>query len=109
MLSKFRAAVMQNVICVAVREYKFDKGIAQEVLSRTDQRADSANMWNARLCGRANLTMQDLATLIRHWPEAIPDAMNIERFLAVAEGRMAPPRYWPFPDTAAALVGDPQP
>lgn len=71
-VSKFRAAVMQNAIVLAVREHKNLKGVPQEELARRDRRADALKMWNARLCGRANLTAQDMATLTMLLPGAMP-------------------------------------
>lgn len=101
-VSKFRAAVMQNVIAVHVRGFKNLKGVAQEELARRDNRADSMRMWNARLCGRANLTAQDMATLVMVLPGAMPDEDAIGTFIKVAEGTMARPKFWDYPDSSAS-------
>lgn len=100
-VSKFRAAVMQHVIVMAVREYKNLKGIPQEELARLDLRSDSMNMWNARLCGRANLTAQDMANLIMMVPGAMPDEQAVRTFIDVAEGTTERPKFWNYPDTSA--------
>lgn len=99
-MSKFRAAVMQNVIVLAVRDYKNLKGLPQEELSRRDYRSDAFNMWNARLCGRANLTAQDIATLIMVLPGAMPSEEAIRTFIDVAEGTMERPKFWNYRDTS---------
>ncbi|MCW2813494.1 MAG: hypothetical protein JWN84_949 [Nocardioides sp.] len=100
-VSKFRAAVMQNLIVLSVRGFKNLKGVAQEELARLDLRSDSMNMWNARLCGRANLTTQDIVTLMMVLPGAMPGEEAIQRFVEVAEGTVAPPKFWDFPDSSA--------
>lgn len=100
-VSKFRAAVMQHVIVMAVREHKNLKGIAQEELARLDKRSDSMKMWNARLCGRANLTAQDMANLIIMIPGAMPDERAVRTFIEVAEGTLERPKFWSYPDTSA--------
>lgn len=99
-VSKFRAAVMQNVIVLAVREFKNLKGVPQEELARRDHRADSLKMWNARLCGRANLTAQDMATLMMLLPGAMPSEETVRAFIEVAEGTAARPKFWDYPDSS---------
>lgn len=99
-VSKFRAAVMQNVIVLAVREHKNLKGVPQEELARLDPRADSMNQWNARLCGRVNLTPQDMVTLMMLLPGAMPGEDAVRTMIDVAEGTMSRPDYWNFPDTS---------
>lgn len=100
-VSKFRAAVMQNVIVLSVRGFKNLKGVPQEELARRDLRSDAMNMWNARLCGRANLTTQDIVTLMMVLPGAMPGEEDIQRFVEVADGTVARPKFWDFPDTSA--------
>lgn len=100
-VSKFRAAVMQNAICVSVRSHKELHGIAQETLARRDARSDAAKMWNARLCGRANLTAQDMATLMMILPGVMPHEDVVRRLIDVAEGTIEPPKFWIFPDSSA--------
>lgn len=104
-VSKFRAAVMQNVIVLQVREFKNLKGIPQEALARRDQRADSLKMWNARLCGRANLTTQDMATLMMLLPGMLPAEETLRVFIDVAEGTVARPEFWSFPDSSRRRPG----
>ncbi|ROR89992.1 hypothetical protein EDD33_0824 [Nocardioides aurantiacus] len=58
-------------------------------------------MWNARLCGRANLTAQDIVTLMMVLPGAMPTEESIRFFIEVAEGTKARPKFWDFPDTSA--------
>ena len=101
-VSKFRAAVMQNAIVLAVRGFKNLKGVPQEELARLDLRSDSMNMWNARLCGRANLTTQDIATLTVVLPGALPGEEAIRVLIDVAEGTMPRPKFWNFPDSSKA-------
>jgi hypothetical protein len=107
-VSKFRAAVMQNVIVLAVRDHKNMEGVPQEELARRDFRSDAAKMWNARLCGRANLTAQDMVTLMMVLPGAMPDESSIRRFVGVAEGTEARPQFWNFPDSSRAFEGPPR-
>ena len=104
-VSKFRAAVMQNVIVLTVRDFKNLKGVPQEELARRDARADASRMWNARLCGRANLTAQDMATLMMVLPGAMPSEEAVRTFIEVAEGTMPRPKFWDFPDSSAARAG----
>lgn len=103
-VSKFRAAVMQNAVALAVRSFKNVNGVPQEELARRDARADAMKMWNARLCGRANLTMQDMATLMVVLPGAMPDEAGIRIMIDVAEGTRPRPRFWDFPDSCGRLV-----
>lgn len=100
-VAKFRAAVMQNAIVLAVREHKNLEGVAQEELARRDQRSDAMKMWNARLCGRANLTPQDMATLLMLLPGAMPSEETMRVFIDVAEGTVPRPKFWNFPDSSA--------
>ena len=100
-VSKFRAAVMQ----LAVREFKTVEGVAQEELARRDLRSDAMNMWNARLCGRANLSTQDMVTLMMVLPGAKPSEEAIRAFVDVAEGSAPRPKYWGYPDTSRARPG----
>lgn len=100
-VSKFRAAVMQHVIALAIRGHKNENDVAQEDFSRRDLRLDSTRMWNARLCGRAYLTTQDLAALIMILPGAMPDEEGIRTFIEVAEGTRERPKFWDFPDVSS--------
>lgn len=95
----------QNVVALAVRDFKTLKGVAQEELARRDLRSDSMNMWNARLCGRANLTMQDIATLMMVLPGAMPSEETVRLFIDVAEGTVPRPQFWKYPDTSKAHPG----
>ena len=104
-MSKFRAAVMQNVIVLAVRDFKNLKGVPQEELARRDARTDAMKMWNARLCGRANLTAQDIATLMMVLPGAMPAEETVRVFIDVAEGTVPRPKFWDYPDTSAPRPG----
>lgn len=88
-----------------MREFKTEQGVAQEELARRDLRSDAMNMWNARLCGRANLTTQDLATLMMVLPGAMPSEEANRVFIDVAEGRVARPKFWNYPDTSKARRG----
>lgn len=98
-VSKFRAAVMQNAIALSVRDFKNLKGVPQEELARRDRRSDAMRLWNARLCGRVNLTAQDMATLLMVLPGAMPAEETMRRFIDVAEGAVDRPRFWDYPDT----------
>ena len=100
-VAKFRAAVMQNVVALAVRSFKNLKGVPQEELARRDDRSDAMKMWNARLCGRANLTAQDMATLMMVLPGAMPTEETVRHFIDVAEGTAPRPKFWDYPDTSA--------
>ncbi|MEO9322284.1 hypothetical protein ABFT23_02260 [Nocardioides sp. C4-1] len=104
-VSKFRAAVMQNAIALSVRGFKNTSEVGQEDLARLDLRSDSMNMWNARLCGRANLSTQDIAALTVLLPGALPGEEAIRVFISVAEGSVARPKFWDFPDTSKARPG----
>ena len=106
-VAKFRAAVWQNAICVYVRTAKNlaqygedgDKMMTQEQLAALDPRPDTQKRWNARLCGRANLTTADIATLMRILPDALPPEHEVQMFLDVAEKRISAPDWWEWPDT----------
>lgn len=91
---------MQNAVVLAVREFKNLKGVPQEELARRDRRADSLKMWNARLCGRANLTTQDMATLMMLLPGAMPSEEAVRMFIDVAEGTVERPKFWDYPDSS---------
>lgn len=98
-MSKFRAAVMQSVICLWVRRHKNEVGKTQDFLAANDERGDGASKWNARLNGRIPLTMQDYATLLRILPDALPAPWEIQPFLDAAEKRDVPlPSGWDWPD-----------
>ena len=97
-VAQFRAAVMQNAIALYVREFKNGAVLRRTGLAALDQRLDSLDLWDARLNGHENLTMQDIATLITVLPGAMPDPSWISDFLTVAGGDI-PPQGWRFPDT----------
>ena len=92
---------MQNAVAVSVRGFKNDSGVPQEELARRDLRADASRMWNARLCGRANLTAQDLATLMMVLPGAMPQEEAVRALIEVAEGTRPRPKFWGWPDSCA--------
>lgn len=108
-VAKFRAAVMQNVICLHVRKHKNltqhgrdgSKVMTQEQLAALDPRPDTQRRWNARLCGRANLTTADIATLLMILPDAMPSEQEIRMFIDVAEKRVVPSGWFKddWPDT----------
>ena len=105
--AKFRAAVWQNVICLYVRTAKNLKAhgedgnqvLTQERLAALDPRPDTQRRWNARLCGRANLTTSDIATLMQILPGALPPERVVRTFLDVAEKRLGAPPEWEWPDS----------
>lgn len=106
-MAKFRSAVMQSAICLFVREAKNaekfgpdgNERLTQEQLARLDPRPDTQKRWNARLCGRANLTTFDMATLMVILPGSMPSERDIKVFLDVAEKRIEPPTGWAWPDS----------
>lgn len=98
--AQFRAAVVQNAICVYAREFKNGIAMRRTALVAMDDRLDAGDLWDARLNGNENLTMSDLATLLRVLPDAVPDSYFIARFLDVAEGGPRP-HDWPYPDTSS--------
>jgi hypothetical protein len=102
-MTKFMAAVVQNAICLKVREFKNETGMAQEQLAREDERADSFKAWNARLCGRKAMSLQDIAMLMTIVPGALPAEVDIQVFLDVALGKTDPPADWAWPDTSVAV------
>ncbi|NYD40027.1 hypothetical protein [Nocardioides panaciterrulae] len=105
-VAKFRAAVMQHVICLRVRKAKNEETfgpdgqerLTQEQLAALDPRPDTQKRWNARLCGRANLTTADIATLMVILPGAMPSEDEVRTFIEVAEKRIEPPDWWRWPD-----------
>lgn len=105
-VAKFRAAVMQHVICLHVRKAKNEaqfgpegeQRLTQEQLAALDPRPDTQKRWNARLCGRANLTTADIATLMVILPGAMPSEDEVRTFIEVAEKRIEPPEWWRWPD-----------
>jgi hypothetical protein len=103
LMTKFQAAVIQNAICVSVRKFKNEKGIAQEVLAREDKRSDSLKKWNARLCGRQPLSLQDIAVLMTVVAGALPTEAELSIFLQVAMGQIEPPPGWDRPDTCSSF------
>lgn len=101
--TKFGAAVVQSAICLHTRMFKNEIGMAQEQLARHDSRPDSFKAWNARLCGRRAMTLQDIAVLLSIVPGAFPGEAQIRDFLQVTTGEAGPPLGWRWPDTSAAL------
>jgi hypothetical protein len=105
-VAKFRAAVMQHVICLHVRkaknEFTFgpdgEQRLTQEQLALLDPRPDTQKRWNARLCGRANLTTADIATLMVILPGAMPSEEEVKMFMDIVEKRIDPPTWWRWPD-----------
>lgn len=100
-VAQFRAAVMQNAICLFVREHKEASKTPQRELASRDGRYTALDMWNARLNGRENLTISDIATLITVMPGAMPHEAEIKEFIDVAEGK-PPPAGWRWRDTSTA-------
>lgn len=94
-VAKFRAAAMQNVICVSIREAKNlerygrdgNKKLTQEALATLDKRPDGLKKWNAKLGGRMNLSLADLATLAIVLPGAVPPEYEVREFIDWLEGR----------------------
>lgn len=105
-VAKFRAAVMQHVIALHVRkaknEFTFgpdgEQRLTQEQLAKLDPRPDTQKRWNARLCGRANLTTADIAQLMVILPGAMPSEEEVKMFMDIAEKRIEPPTWWRWPD-----------
>ncbi|GIM63354.1 hypothetical protein Pve01_80230 [Planomonospora venezuelensis] len=105
-VAKFRAAVFQNVICLHVRkaknEFSFgpdgEQRLTQEQLAKLDPRPDTQKRWNARLCGRANLTTADMAQLMVILPGAMPSEEEVKMFIDIAEKRIERPDWWRWPD-----------
>lgn len=106
-VAQYRAAVIQNAICVHVREFKNGQLMTRRALSALDYRAYAWDIWNARLNGTENLTTADLATLLAVLPDALPSQEFILDFLRVAEGGPRP-EDWPYPDTCNGTL-NPQP
>lgn len=94
LLDEFRAAVMQHAIAISVRRYKNGAGLTQEALGDLDGRPDARNKWNARLNGRINMTMKDMATLVAILPGAMPTEAKMRTLLRVAEHQETRPRGW---------------
>jgi hypothetical protein len=103
-LAQFRAAVMQNAICVAIRSAKNDddgsrgERLSQAAFARKDPRPDSEAHWNAVLNGRVPLSTQDIAMVTVMLPGALPSEAEIREFLDVAEKRTGVPSWWEWPD-----------
>ncbi len=100
-VAEFRAAVLQNVIALYVRQHKNAQTprLVQEGLAALDGRPDAFSNWNARLCGREKMWMHDIATLMVVLPGALPTESDVATFMDVAEKRMPPPPGWDWPDT----------
>jgi len=92
--SEFREAVLQHAIYIAVRRHKNDQGMTQERLASLDDRSNSQPRWNAMLNGRRLMSLEDIAFLLLHFPEALPTASDVSTLLAVAEKTTAPPADW---------------
>ena len=101
-LERFRAAVVQHAIAVAVRQHKTTEGVTQGQLSQFDGRGDAKSKWNARLNGRVTINVTDLAVLVRFLPGALPAEAEMKQLLDVAEGQLEPPLGWGRPDRSSA-------
>lgn len=91
--------MVQHAIAISARRYKNFQRITQDALGRLDSRPDATNKWNARLNGRINMTMKDIAVLIKFLPESMPPEADIQTLLGVAEHGMTPPSGWAEIDT----------
>lgn len=108
-VAKFRAAVMQNVICLHVRGAKNSlphpeiegRTFPLDAFAALDERSNDSEKWQGRLTGRYNLTTQDIVTIIEVLPGAMPSEREVRTFLDVAQNRINRPRNWPWPDTSA--------
>lgn len=99
LLDEFRAGVVQHAIAISVRRYKNSQEITQDDLGRLDTRPDATNKWNARLNGRINMTLKDIAVLIRFLPSGLPPEAEIQILLDVVEHKRPPPPGWLEIDT----------
>ena len=92
--SEFREAVLQHAICIAVRRHKNQHGVTQERLARLDDRSNAGPRWNALLNGRRLMTLEVVAFLPLHFPDALPARDAVTTLLAVAEKDKPAPYGW---------------
>lgn len=108
-VAKFRAAVMQNVICLYVRSHKnalahpkgiVDRGFPLDAFAALDERTPGdSEKWQGRLTGRYNMTALDIVTLMEILPGALPPEGAVKEFLDVAQKRIPRPSGWRWPDS----------
>ncbi len=109
-LQDFRTALVHHAYAIRILRFKnghlqhgSNKTITQRWLAERDTRdGDALNAWNARLNGRRNLSMQDIALLHTHLPDCLPNQQFIDDLLAVVEHGCAPPPGWNEPDRRKA-------
>ena len=86
--------MLQHAICIAVRRHKNEHGVSQERVARLDARSNAMNRWNAMLNGRTLMSLEDIAFLMLHFPDALPKREAVTTLLAVAENTAPPPSGW---------------
>ena len=93
--AEFREAVLQHAICIAVRRRnQQQRGLLIERLARLDDRSNAASRWNAMLEGRRLMSLEDLAFLLLHFPQVVPEWEAVTTLLTVAEKEEPPPYGW---------------
>lgn len=103
----FREAVVQNVICLHVRQAKNlrphprleGRSFPLKALVELDGRSPNENFWQSKLTGLAAMTLEDVATLVDVLDGSLPMESEFKTFLDVAQKRTPPPPGWGWPDT----------
>jgi hypothetical protein len=89
---EFREAVLQHALCIAVRRHERDHGVPRARLAQLDGRPNAESRWNAVLTGRRLMTMEDVALLLLHCPDAFPAPRAVAALLAAAGQSATPPQ-----------------
>lgn len=90
---EFREAVLQHAICVAVRRHPQSRLLRQRLVE-LDGRSNASARWNALLSGRRLMSLEDVAFLLLHVADALPERDAVSTLLAVAGKQLAPPPEW---------------
>ena len=80
---EFREAVLQHAVCAAVRRHPQYRLLRQR-LAESDGRSNASARWDAVLSGRRLMNLEDVACLLLHAPDALPERDAVSTLLAVA-------------------------
>lgn len=99
---EFRAAVIQNVIALYVRQAKnarphptiVGRTMPLKTLVAADQRKMSFDSWQRKMTGQRSFVFDDLAVIAHVLPDALPPEHELGVFLRVAQKQSSPPEDW---------------
>ena len=90
---EFQEAVLQHAVCVAVHRHPQYRLLWQRLVGM-DVRSNAGLRWNALLSGRRLMNLEDVASLLLHFPDALPERDAVRTLLAVAAKHVPPPPDW---------------